>query len=313
MFSVSVVICSHNPRRDHLERTLAGLRAQDISLRRWELLLIDNASSKSLASYDLSWHPHGRHVFEPKLGASQARQRGIIESKSDVLVFVDDDNVLEPDFLRQALIIGSELPKLGAWGGSVVAEFETRPQLSVMKHIGYLALRPRICRCISFSPSRADAIPVGAGLCVRSAIAQAYVEQYQQSQIKLMDRKGSELTGHGDTEISFVACKMGYAIGTFPELKLLHLIPAERVSEDYLVRLIGATDYSGFLLNYKWRGTIPESPLSLYNMAALVKNGFLSGKTERRICLERRRARRAARQMILKCTELEGVQKEEQL
>ena len=95
---------------------------------------------------------------------------------------------------------------------------------------------------------------------------------------------------------------MGYEIGTFKELKLLHLIPSERVSEDYLVRLIGATDYSGFLLNYKWHGTIPESPLSLYNMAAFVKNAFLSGRTERQICLARTRARRAARRTIFELT-----------
>ena len=298
MFSASVIICSHNPRRDFLERTLAGLRAQDTPINHWELLLVDNASSSSLTSYDLSWHPHGRHIFEPKLGMSLARQRGIIDSTSGILVFVDDDNVLKPNFLRQALTIGSERTRLGAWGGSVIAEFETMPQASVMKHIGYLALRTRTRPCCSFSLSCPDAIPVGAGLCVRSSVAHAYIEQYQQSQIKLTDRKGAELGGYSDIEICLVACKMGYEIGTFPELKLLHLIPSERVSEDYLVRLIEATDYSRFLLNYKWQDTIPESPLSLYNMAAFAKNAFLSGRTERRICLARTRARRAARRTI---------------
>ncbi len=302
MFAASVIICSHNPRPDYLERTLAGLRAQDTPMNQWELLLIDNASSNSLASYDLSWHAHGRHVFEPKLGKFNACRRGVVESASDILVLVDDDNVLERDYLRQALTIGSERPRLGAWGGSVLAEFETRPQASVMKHIGYLALRTRTGPCCSFSPSCADAVPVGAGLCVRSAVAYGYIEQDQQSQIKLIGPKGAELSRHEDTEICLVACKMGYEIGTFKELKLLHLIPSERVSEDYLVRLIGATDYSGFLLNYKWHGTIPESPLSLYNMAAFVKNAFLSGRTERRICLARTRARRAARRTIFELT-----------
>jgi glycosyltransferase involved in cell wall biosynthesis len=298
MFSASVIICSHNPRPDYLERTLAALRIQDAPINQWELLLIDNASSNSLTSYDLSWHPHGRHVFEPTLGLSFARQRGIVESISEVLIFVDDDNVLEPDFVRRALIIGRQRSLLGAWGGSVLAEFETKPRASVMRHISYLGIRPRIDPCCSVSLSCSDAIPVGAGLCVRSPVARAYVEQYQQSHIKLTGRKGVDLVGHEDTEICLVACKMGYEIGTFPELRLLHLIPSERVSEDYLGRLIGATDYSGFLLNYKWHGTIPESPLSFYRMAAFVKNAFLSGRTERRICLARTHARRAARRTI---------------
>ncbi len=157
----------------------------------WELLLIDNASSSSLSSYDLSWHPHGRCISEPRLGASFARQRGIIESTSAILIFVDDDNVLEPEFLREALTVGSNRPELGAWGGSVLAEFEIRPQPSVMRHIGYLALRTRIRPCCSFSLSCPDAVPVGAGLCVRSTVASAYIEQYQQSEIKLADRQGA--------------------------------------------------------------------------------------------------------------------------
>jgi glycosyltransferase involved in cell wall biosynthesis len=287
MLSASVIICSHNPRPNYFKRTLAGLQAQDLPMCHWELVLIDNASSPSLVSYDLNWHPHGRHVVEPKLGLSPARQRGVTESRSDVLVFVDDDNVLEPDFLRQALTIGNERPQLGVWGGSVLAEFEKQPSVSVMKHIGYLGIRPY-----------SNAAPVGAGMCVRSFVARAYIKQYQQSPITLTDRKGVELSSHGDTEICLVAHKMGYEIGTFPEMRLLHLIPSERVSEDYFARLIGATDYSGFILNYKWHGTIPGSPLSLYNIAAFVKNGLLSGRTERLICLARMRARKAARRTI---------------
>jgi hypothetical protein len=167
-----------------------------------------------------------------------------------------------------------------------------------MKHIGYLALRTRTRPCCSTSLSCQDAVPVGAGLCIRARVGQAYIEQYDESQIKITDRKGDQLSSHGDTEICLVACKMGYEIGTFPELRLLHLIPSERVSEEHIARLIGGTDHSEFLLNYKWRGVIPDSPFSPYYMAAFVKHVFLSGRTERLIGLERIRARRAARRTI---------------
>jgi len=266
-------------------------------MNQWQLILVDNASSSTLTSYDLSWHPNGRYVLESELGLSFARRCGIMESTSDIIVFVDDDNVLEPNFLSSAVTIGRQRPRLGAWGGSVIAEFETRPSAGVMKHIGYLALRTRTSPCSSASLSCADAVPIGAGMCVRSVVANAYIEQ-SGSQINLTGRKGGELSGYDDVEICHVACKMGFEIGTFPELRLLHLIPSQRVSEDYLVRLIGATDYSGFLLNYKWYGIIPKSPLSLYNMAAFAKHTILDGRTERRIGLARARARSAARRRI---------------
>jgi glycosyltransferase involved in cell wall biosynthesis len=297
MSEVSVVICSHNPRPGYLKRTLAGLRAQDLAMTQWQLLLVDNASSSPLTSYDLSWHPNGRYVLEPELGLSFARRRGIVESLCDIIVFVDDDNLLEADFLSRVIAIGEQQPQLGAWGGNVIAEFETTPSAGVMKHIGYLALRSRTRSYSSSSPLCTDAVPIGAGMCVRSVVAKAYIE-HSRSEIKLTGRKGGELGGYDDIEICHVACKMGFEIGTFPELRLLHLIPPERVSEDYFVRLIEATDYSGFLLSYKWHGTIPKSLFSLYNMAAFAKHTLLDGSMERRICLARTRARRAARRYI---------------
>jgi hypothetical protein len=71
---LSVVICTHNPHAGNLRRTLNALREQTLPFEKWELLLIDNASAEPLASsWDLSWHPHARHIAEPQLGLSAAR------------------------------------------------------------------------------------------------------------------------------------------------------------------------------------------------------------------------------------------------
>src|SRR3989337_147732 len=100
MFDLSVIICTHNPRPDYLRRALDALKAQTLPLEQWELLFIDNASRERLADlWDISWHPHARHVRESELGLTPARLRGIQESRGEVLVFIDDDNVLASDFL----------------------------------------------------------------------------------------------------------------------------------------------------------------------------------------------------------------------
>ncbi len=66
---VSVIICSHNPRREYLRRTLEALQAQTLSSTEWELLVIDNRSDPPLAaSLELSWHPQSRVVREENLG-----------------------------------------------------------------------------------------------------------------------------------------------------------------------------------------------------------------------------------------------------
>ena len=43
--------------------------------------------------------------FSERLGLTPARLRGIRESRGELLVFVDDDNVLERDYLEVALAL----------------------------------------------------------------------------------------------------------------------------------------------------------------------------------------------------------------
>lgn len=66
---LSVILCTHNPRPDYIQRVVAALRAQTLGVDQWELLVVDNASTVPVSSLvDLSWHPHGRHVVEPEWG-----------------------------------------------------------------------------------------------------------------------------------------------------------------------------------------------------------------------------------------------------
>lgn len=123
---LSVIICTHNPRQDYLRRTLDALQTQTLASKRWELLLVDNASNESLSkAWDLSWHPQARHIREDELGLTPARVRGIKESSGELLVFVDDDNVLASDYLERALAIHIGRPQVGAFGaGKILGEFE---------------------------------------------------------------------------------------------------------------------------------------------------------------------------------------------
>src|SRR6516162_1217058 len=122
--SASVILCTHNPRPDYLSRVLAALRGQTLPAEQWEFLLVDNASERPLAEiWDIFWHPSGRHIRENELGLTAARLRGIRESGGDLLVFVDDDNVLAPDFLERAAGIAEQYPFLGAWSGQCLPKF----------------------------------------------------------------------------------------------------------------------------------------------------------------------------------------------
>jgi glycosyltransferase involved in cell wall biosynthesis len=251
----SVIICTHNPRPDYLRRVLDALKTQTLPKEQWELLLIDNASKEPLAKvWDLSWHPHARHIREDEVGLTPARLRGIKESTGELLVFVDDDNVLAQDYLEQAGRISFEFPKLGAWGGSIHPEFAIQPHEWMKPYWRYLAIRDVNLDQWSNLHSSTDILPCGAGMCVRHAAAKKYQDILTSSNVrKLLDRTGTSLNSQGDIDLALSACDLGLGIGLFHKLNLTHLIPEIRLTEKYFIRLLEGDGFSSALLS-KIRG-----------------------------------------------------------
>lgn len=237
---ISVMICTHNPRMDYLKRVLEALRMQSLPLERWELLVIDNRSDESLAgSLDLSWHLQARVVREEELGVSQARLTGIRESKGDLVVFVDDDNVLKADYLENALRIASSWPQLGSWSGRVVPEFEIQPEDALRPHLWRICIR-EISSDKWGNTGEFDTLPWGAGMCMRRQILrQYYQESYSKPEIPGFSRRGKQFLASGeDIHIAKIGLNMGLGCGVFCSLELTHLIPPSRIQESYLLKLI---------------------------------------------------------------------------
>uniref|UniRef100_B8HLJ7 Glycosyl transferase family 2 n=1 Tax=Cyanothece sp. (strain PCC 7425 / ATCC 29141) TaxID=395961 RepID=B8HLJ7_CYAP4 len=249
---ISVIICTHNPRPQYLSRVFAALRGQTLNAEQWELLVIDNLCDRPLsAELDLSWHPQAFCLRENRLGLTPARVRGIREAGGDLLIFVDDDNVLDPDYLEVALSIGQEWPKLGAWGGQIRPEFEQPPPDWTKPYWGMLCIRELQQDRWSNFFHQYESTPVGAGLCIRRWIAQKYTQRVQeQSQHELLDRKGQQLSSAGDTDLTYTVYDLGLGTGAFASLKMTHLIPSQRLEESYLLKLREGLAYSVILLDY---------------------------------------------------------------
>jgi glycosyltransferase involved in cell wall biosynthesis len=237
--------------------------------------------------WDLSWHPRARHVREDELGLTPARLRGIKESKGDLLVFVDDDNVLQADYLKACLEISEDWPRLGVWGGQHFPEFEGGATLEKWQADFWASTLSRDLWSNNYDR---QATPAGAGVCVRRQVADQYAALARTHPMRLaLDRKGSNLISAGDIDMAFVACDLGLGMGRFAHLKLDHLIPAHRVSDDYLIRLCEGFGYSEAVLS-SLRGPIPSEKcrvdrlvdfykrLRLPRMRRLLDTAFDAGK-----------------------------------
>ncbi|HEY2156602.1 MAG TPA: glycosyltransferase [Isosphaeraceae bacterium] len=306
---LSVAICSYNPRPDYLSAVLEALAEQTLSVDRWELLLVDNASDRPLADrFDLSWHPNGRHVREEQLGLTMARVRGITESDGDPIVFLDDDNLLDTDYLEVAARIGREWPILGTWGGRIDPVFESEPPEWTRPYWLLLAIRQPTSEAWSNLIGLHEANPFGAGLCVRRGTAQAYARRVlDDPRHRALDRRGSSLLGAGDLDIAFTGHEAGQGAGVFPCLRLRHLIPDSRLRMSYLIRLMEDSTFSNTVLLGLYgriEGLRPRSAIKRWISPGL---GLRWGRRQRLMELARMRGRERALKHLAASTATGGL------
>ena len=295
---ISVILCAHNPREDFLCKALDALRRQSLPPDRWELLVIDNASNKSLAdTLDLGWRPYAQVIREETLGLTPARLRGIREASGNILVFVDDDNVLTEHYLSEALNIEREWPILGAWGGSIEPWFEAEPPPWSRPYLRYLAIREVNENSWSNFNDNPGRMPWGAGMCVRRSVALEYARILAADPVRRsFDRRGQSLASCGDSDLAMTACDMGLGTGLFRQLRLTHLITAQRVKEPYLLKLIEGMSYSlAVLAALRGYSSQPRSWLSrLRGYAIALRRGL---RELRFYHASARGARKAAREI----------------
>jgi len=110
----TVVICTRD-RPAELDRCLRAVRKIDYSS--FEVLVVDNAPSKAPAREAAECS--ARYVIEPVKGLSRARNRGALESASDLIAYIDDDAIPEPQWLS-SIAAAFEDPRVMAAAGRVI-------------------------------------------------------------------------------------------------------------------------------------------------------------------------------------------------
>lgn len=242
-FDVSVVICTCNPRPDYFLATLESLRRQ-VATFSWELIVIDNASKWSLKeTTDLAWHPHARVVREDKLGLAYARFRGFREAQSPIVIFVDDDNVLDPDYVALVAQTMAADASLGAIGGKSIPRYEVEPppwfaELGISlacRDLGESLITTDWKDLPVEERSYPECAPVGAGMGIRREALAIYVAAAEASLIRSkLGRRGADLASGEDNDMMMSLLDDGWRLAYIPALRLEHLIPARRVSLEYL-------------------------------------------------------------------------------
>jgi glycosyltransferase involved in cell wall biosynthesis len=129
---ISVVVCTRD-RPLSLERCLENLARLDYPT--YEVVIVDNCSRDHAVSR-VATNSGFRCAREDTPGLDWARNRGIRESKHDIIAFIDDDALATRGWLR-GIASGFEDPKVMAVTGMVLpAEVETPAQADFERYGG---------------------------------------------------------------------------------------------------------------------------------------------------------------------------------
>ncbi|MBL0171653.1 MAG: glycosyltransferase [Gemmatimonadaceae bacterium] len=212
--SISVVICSRDRPRQ-LERALRAiapaLRATD------DCLVVLNAQAEDVHSYFRERFPFARFVLEPRPGLDWARNRALIEGRSDVLLFTDDDCVPDASWIDAYRRLFDRNPDVDVATGLVEPlELATPAQVLFESYGGFA--RGYVRRWIH-APRRARvATAVGNvgsyGTGANLAIRRRFVERMGPFDAAL--GVGTRTGGGDDLEMIFRALKVGALLAYEP-------------------------------------------------------------------------------------------------
>lgn len=118
---VSVIILSYNRKR-HLIDAIESIRAQ--TYKNYEIIVVDNNSTDGSPDEIERKFPEVRLIRMPyNTGIPGGRNIGIVNSKGDILFFLDDDGILEKDGLKKLVDIFDITPEIGIISCKVVNYF----------------------------------------------------------------------------------------------------------------------------------------------------------------------------------------------
>jgi len=273
---VSVVICTWN-RAALLDQTLSSIRQlampPDVE---WELLVVNNNCTDDTDEV-LSRHAGHlplRRLFEPKPGHSNARNCAVSNVRSDLLLWTDDDVLVDPDWLVEYVQAAQAHPQVTFFGGTVTPWFEATPPKWITRNLPTVGYCFALCNFgSSIRPLAPEEAPVGANMAIRTAALRGF--RFDANLGRLLKEQRS----NDDTELIVrlrAAGHHGLWVGT---ARVQHFLPTARLTPQFVYSWFR---WQGRVLCRTWKGMekpkllfgVPRWVLRKYWMARL-KAAFL--------------------------------------
>lgn len=229
--SVDIAICTWN-RSALLAQTLESLAKLRIpSGIQWRVLVVDNRSTDDTQDTLEAYAEVLPLVIlsEPEQGHTHARNRAAKASTAELVLWTDDDVIVEPCWLETYLSAAIRDSDIDFWGGKIEPFFpggrakwisENWTQLA-----GCFAARDLGEQPIELT---AESLPYGANFAVRGDVQRKNLFNPD------LGRRGGEVVGEDELEFLRRLLAKGHRGRWVPQSRLQHVIPAERASTEYV-------------------------------------------------------------------------------
>ena len=239
----TIAICTWN-RSGLLDKTLEQMHQlllpSDVA---WEIVVVNNRCTDDTDAV-LEWHARRlpvRRVFEDKQGQSHARNAAAAEARGELIVWTDDDVLVDPQWLAEMLAAARAHPEFSFFGGPIEPWFEHDPPQWLLDNWqainGAFAFRDLGTESFEFDLKR---LPYGANYAMRTSVQRAFPYNPKLGRVATGEIRGEE------TDVLHKLLAAGHRGGWVPTAKVQHFIPADRLTLDYIRRFfhgIGQTEF----------------------------------------------------------------------
>lgn len=232
---ISVILCTYN-RDKYLYNVLKSIAENGFDRAGYEIVLVNNNCTDNTEAECRRFqcdYPEVtfRCFHETQQGLSHARNRGIQEAQGDILVYVDDDALVNREYLQTYADFFASHPDIQAAGGPIIPQYETA-EPSWMSHYIKMLLTGYKYNGNQVKEFDSNDYPGGGNAAYRTSVF---------SQVGLFNvdlgRKGNNLFGSEEKDIFDKMRTLGMRIYYLPNAILYHLIPEKKLGKDYFDRL----------------------------------------------------------------------------
>lgn len=232
---ISLIICTYN-RDKYIGPLLDSIAKNDYPALDYEIVLVDNNctdNTRSICDQFARSHPHihFRYVLEPEQGLSAARNKGIKEANGDIIIYVDDDALVDPDYIRSFAEHFATHPTTMAAGGPIEPLYETQ-EPSWMSPYTKALLTAWMNYGDKVREYPSGKYPGGGNAAYRKVVFDK-VGLFNTE----LGRKGTALLASEEKDIFDKMHAMGMKVLYLPTPVLHHIIPQAKLEEPYFERL----------------------------------------------------------------------------